>query len=143
MLHLRDDRWACPVWPSTRQVPWWVGQAMAINEASYTGVIVQTKGPAKKVWSGCGCEELMLLRQHRKWREEMRNNLIWSYVRVYMQLAEAKEGAEWSINFISYVRCDTRSTAYGDDINITSLLYYHYTINFNVHCDLHKHPLLS
>ena len=59
MLHLwgpqpgRGDRWAfllSGVIFVPRQVPWWAwqevkGEAMAVNEADYTSVIVRTVGP--------------------------------------------------------------------------------------------------
>ena len=50
------DRWACPpsgVTSDPCQVPWWAwqevkGEAMAVNEADYTSVIVRTVGPEER-----------------------------------------------------------------------------------------------
>ena len=62
MLHLwgpqpwRDDKWACPpsgVTSDPCQVPWWAwqevkGEAMAVNEADYTSVIVRSVEPEER-----------------------------------------------------------------------------------------------
>ena len=52
----RDDRWACSpsgVTSDPCQMPWWAwqevkGEAMAVNEADYTSVIVWTVGPEER-----------------------------------------------------------------------------------------------
>ena len=67
----RGDRWTCPEFGATfapRQVPlgaWHEvkGEAMSVNEAPYAGAVERG---VTMVRSGCGCDEAVLLRPHRK-----------------------------------------------------------------------------
>ena len=68
--------WTWHRWPVC--MSWWACPLLSVTLAAASGDVSggQTwghghtcgaRGKATKVWSGCGCEEVLLLRPHRKW----------------------------------------------------------------------------